>query len=115
MAYVDILQRTLGISNKCMEREDRFNISNQKKYIEMRMMLLSCQNGPNKRMVSEFSYLAEGIEKNLITLGKSFVVSYEFKHDLALYFVAQGKMFYENLVLNTHTNCSLWFPKLERI
>lgn len=54
-----------------------------------------CQNGPNKRMVSVFLHIVEGIEKDSITLGNSFVVSYEFKHDLALCFVAQG----ENVLL----------------
>lgn len=78
-----------------MEREDMFNISNQKGCIKMRMMLLTCQNGTNKRMVSVFSYIVEGIEKDSITLGNSFVVSYKFKHDLALCFVAQG----ENVLL----------------
>lgn len=71
---MDILQRTLGISNKCMEREDMFNISNQKRCIEMRMVLLTCQNGTNKRMLSVFLYIVEGIEKDSITLGNSFVV-----------------------------------------
>lgn len=61
----------------------------------MRMMLLTCQNGSIKRMVSVFPHIVEGIEKDSSTLGNSFVVSYEFKHDLALCFVAQG----ENVLL----------------
>lgn len=55
------------------------------------------------------------MEKGSIIIGNSLIVSYELKHDLALLSLPRVKMFYENLHLNIHSNCSLWFPKQERI